>query len=133
MAFNFLKSKKILVVDDEEDLIQLIETILTIKGGFSNVTLARNGYEALRKVATNKPDLILLDLMLEGIDGWTVAAMIKKNPATAKIPIIALTAHAGYGQDEKLLKKGFAYCINKPFNNSDLLRTVEKYLAGKPL
>ncbi|MDD5476557.1 MAG: response regulator, partial [Syntrophales bacterium] len=86
-------SLKILVVDDEEDIVNLLSYNLEKEGYL--VLKAYNGREALRMVKKDMPDLVILDLMLPEMPGIDVARSIRSNPATARLPIIMLTAKGG--------------------------------------
>ena len=82
---------KILVVDDEKDISKLIKLALN-SNGFNNVSVANDGEEALNKITNEKPNLILLDLMLPKIDGLTICRKLKENSKTSSIPIIIISA-----------------------------------------
>ena len=83
---------------------------------------ATTGEEALKHARTFAPDLILLDLSLPGLDGWAAAQQLKGHPATQRIPIVALTAHAMRGDREKALDAGCDDCATKPAEFTRLLR-----------
>jgi len=83
-------SKRVLVVDNEPDLVTLVESRLNAKG--YEVVTAYSGAEGLEKCKLLKPDAVVLDIMMPGIDGSTMAAQIKEDPNTSQIPIIFLTA-----------------------------------------
>src|SRR5919206_1679844 len=89
--------KKILAVDDERHIVRLVEVNLA-RAGY-NVVTAFDGREALQKVESEKPDLVVLDVMMPYMDGFEVLRNLKANPATAEIPVIMLTSKA---QDEDL-------------------------------
>jgi len=116
-------AKKILVVDDEPDTLELIKLVLE-SGGFEAI-LANNGKEALAQMATLRPDLVLLDIMMPDMDGWDVFRKMKeKDPG---IPIAILTAKAQ--NIDKLLGlhvlKADDY-ITKPFGKNELISKVRK-------
>ena len=124
-----MKKYTILVVDDDPDIVSSTSLILE-KSGY-DVVVAYTGKEALEAVA-DKPDLILLDLMLPDIEGYEVADKIKSNPLYKNIPIVILSAR---GQDiDKYVaaKKGAVGYINKPFEVSNLLFTIKDVLEGHP-
>lgn len=118
--------KTLLVVDDELHILELIKFNME-KNGY-NVITAENGLEALRIVEEEKPDLVLLDLMLPGIDGLEVCKKIRKNPNVESIPIIMLTAK-GEELDKILgLELGADDYITKPFSVRELVARVKAIL-----
>ena len=84
---------KILVVDDDVDVLSVLETVL-VASGYTTV-LSPDGEDALNKVSSEKPDLIILDLMLPKLDGHSVNIKLKEDPKTANIPVIIITAYGG--------------------------------------
>ncbi len=118
--------KKILVVDDEEDIVNLIAYNLEREGYF--VSKAMNGSEALQKVRDEKPDLVLLDLMLPEISGLDVARSIRIEPSTASIPIIMLTARVGEIDKILGLEMGADDYVTKPFSTRELVARVRAVL-----
>ncbi len=111
----------ILYVEDEPDIAELVERKL-IRLGYT-VRLARNGAEAFRVVGAESPALILLDigLGLSGPDGWEIQRLIKANPATAAIPVVALTAQSPTDEDRnRALAAGFAGHLPKPIDTPAL-------------
>ena len=116
----------ILIVDDEPDNRKLLELLLQHEG---YLTLsACNGKEALAIVAQRPPDLILLDVMMEGIDGYDVATAIKAQPANANIPIIMVTAHDGHGARVIGLNSGAEEVLTKPIDRAELSLRVRNLL-----
>jgi DNA-binding response OmpR family regulator len=121
-------TKRILVVDDEEDLVVMISEALMCKG--YEVITANNGQEGLEKAKTQKPDLIVLDLMLPRINGYKVCGLLKKDTRYAKIPVILLTAKAN-AEDIKLGKQvGADAYITKPYERDVLLSKIEELIKG---
>jgi len=125
------KKKKILIVDDDSSIRR------TVKSGFDRLDLkykvvnAENGKECLKKLKTESlPDLILLDVMMPEMNGWDVAAEIKKNSEWSTIPIIFLTAKADSHTKNyaKILSDDF---ITKPFEITDLKKRIEYTLKKK--
>ncbi|MEI7590498.1 MAG: response regulator transcription factor [Deltaproteobacteria bacterium] len=114
--------KKILIVDDEKDIVELISYNL-IKEGFSVVT-AFDGNTAVEVALKDKPDLLILDLMLPGIDGLEVCRQLKQNPFTEKIPVIMLTAKIDTVDKIVGLELGADDYITKPFNVRELVARV---------
>lgn len=119
-------SKKILVVEDEQDIVQLVQHYLQ-KEGFRSVT-ATSGIEALKKVKDEKPDLIILDLMLPELDGLEVCKRIRSNPDTAMLPIIMLTAKAEESDTIVGLELGADDYVTKPFSPKALIARVKALL-----
>ncbi len=118
---------KVLLVEDHEELWDFLSRRLR-RHGFE-VVLAHDGRQALDQVAAEAPDIILLDMNLPIIDGWTAAGMMKADPVTATVPIIALTAHAMSGDREKAIAAGCDDYHPKPVDFSRLLAQIEA-LAG---
>lgn len=104
--------------------MRLIQVNLERQG--HEVVTAYDGREALEKVASEKPNLILLDVMMPYVDGIEVLKSIRKNPETAKIPVIMLTVKAQQGDDLKGLAAGANMYMTKPFNPEDLQEFLEK-------
>lgn len=117
---------KILVVDDEPDAVELIEFNLK-KSGFE-VVRAGDGAAALRLARTTAPNLILLDLMLPEIEGLEVCKLLRRDPATAAIPIIMVTARAGEVDRVLGLELGADDYITKPFSPRELVLRVKNML-----
>jgi DNA-binding response OmpR family regulator len=120
----------LLVVDDEPEINKLVARIFEKKG--YRVLTAGDGAEALRMVGADRPDLIMLDLNLPKVDGWEVCRRLKSDPATAKIPIIMLTAaHANVDDAQIGIGLGADEYVAKPFVKAVLLHNVER-LLGRP-
>jgi CheY-like chemotaxis protein len=121
-------AKKIMIVDDEESLIELIRAVMEQEG--YEVTTAINGEEALNKLKSVKPDLIILDMMMPGMSGREVCDKIRSNPETKDLKIIFLTVakFSEAGKDVLKKMKVLDY-INKPFNNDDLTKRVKKIVG----
>jgi two-component system, cell cycle response regulator DivK len=120
--------KKILIVDDNEDSRDLVTKVL--KQSDYQIVQAVDGEEALAKVVSEKPDLILMDRSLPKMDGLEVTKRLKSNAATNKIPIVALTAHAMRGDREKALAAGCEGYIPKPINVRTLAEQIRLYLEN---
>jgi DNA-binding response OmpR family regulator len=122
---------KILVVDDEPEAVELVEFNLK-QAGFIVLTAA-DGTEALNKARANSPDLIVLDLMLPEISGLEVCKMLRREPATAGLPIIMLTAKAAEIDRVLGLELGADDYITKPFSPRELVLRIQKLLLrGQP-
>ena len=118
---------KILLVEDHEEIWDFLSRRLKRRG--YDVVLATDGQQGVDKAHSDAPDIILLDMNLPVMDGWTAAGKLKADPATAKIPIIALTAHAMSGDREKAIGAGCNDYHPKPVDFSRLLAQIEA-LAG---
>lgn len=118
---------KILVVDDVMSNVLLLKVLLANEK-FA-ITTASNGQQALNQVETEHPDLILLDVMMPGIDGFEVARRLKSSPATAEIPIIFLTALNGTTDIVKGFQVGANDFISKPFNKEELIIRVKHQIS----
>ena len=125
------KRAKILIVDDDVDFIESTKTVLESKP--YEVIVAHNGDEGLRKAREEKPDLILLDVIMPVKDGFTAAEQLKKDPQLSKIPTLMLTAFATKGRETSIpVSRGFALetedYIDKPVSPKELLARVERQL-----
>lgn len=119
---------KILVVDDEKDVVELLKFLLE-KDGYTVIT-AFNGREALEVAGQTKPDLVLLDVMMPEMDGYTVQTKLLDNPATRSIPIIILTAK-GQLRDVFALSANVRAYIEKPFDPKTLRLKISESLRPK--
>jgi CheY-like chemotaxis protein len=120
-----MKGNKILIVDDEPTIRLTLRKMLRDDHA---VVEAGNGEEALVAAVTHKPNLIIMDLLMPGIDGYTACYNLKENPETKDIPVIMLTA-VDHDLNRKLAEKmGADGYMTKPIDKKDLLQTVEKYL-----
>lgn len=117
---------KILIIDDN------IETSLVLKMRLEfedyNVELAYDGKEGVEKANKHNPDLILLDIMMPGVDGFAVCAKLRNTSKTKDIPIIMVTAKTLMGDVEQAFKKGADSYIMKPFEIEELIEKIEKYI-----
>ena len=117
--------KTILLVEDvplnRDLMVQILEEHF-------HILQAEDGHQGLSLAAQKRPDLVLIDLSLPGIDGWMAVKKLKSNPATRKIPVVALTAHAMTGDREKAMGLGFDAYLTKPIDERLLFRTIRKLL-----
>lgn len=121
----------ILVAEDEPDNQAILTIVVeTVTGG--RVVSAANGREALAAVSRENPALILLDLMMPVLDGFEVARRLKADPATAEIPIIAISALVRPGDREEALGAGCEYFIRKPFDLNELEDLIRSVLGMVP-
>ena len=118
--------KKILITDDSPTIVAMIKDLLE-SAGYSVVT-ASDGQEALEKAKIEKPDLIILDLMLPKIDGYKVCAMLKFDKNYSKIPIIILTARAGESDKELGAEVHADAYVKKPFDPDTFLVKVKELI-----
>jgi two-component system alkaline phosphatase synthesis response regulator PhoP len=116
--------KKILAVDDEKHIVRLVQVNLE-RAGYLVVT-ASDGKEALAKVAEEKPDLVVLDVMMPYMDGFEVLQNLRRNPSTRDIPVIMLTAKAQDADVFKGWQSGVDLYLTKPFNPMELLSFVKR-------
>jgi len=120
---------KILYVEDNEDNIYVVKNRFT-RAGFT-ILVATDGEQGVAMAATERPDLILMDLRLPVLDGWEATRRIKAQPETQHIPIIALTAHAMSGDREKALAAGCDDFDTKPVEMPRLLEKVRALLPKR--
>ncbi len=120
-------NRTIMVVDDNTDLVEILRITLESKG--FNVRCAYSGQELLDSLEKQKPDLILLDIMMPQMDGLEVLTRLKGNPATASIPVILLTAKVQNEDVEKGYKLGTEHYIKKPFTNTQLMTGINRFLG----
>lgn len=121
--------KRILIVEDEESLLKLESILLTTKGYI--VQGVANGIAALEAIAETPPDLVLLDVMLPGLDGFEVCQQIKNNPRTSHIPVILLTAKKSPEDVARGKEVGADQYITKPFKSSMVVASIEGLLAER--
>jgi CheY-like chemotaxis protein len=121
------KAPLILVVDDYQDAREMYAEYLQFSG--FRVAEAKNGNEAVEQAFALKPDLILMDLSLPGIDGWEATRRLKADDATKHIPIVALTGHALAGASEGAKRAGCDSFVTKPCLPDDLVVEVRRMLA----
>jgi two-component system cell cycle response regulator DivK len=121
-------AKKILVVEDNEDTREILLYRLKNMGDFE-VLLASNGKEALDIAAKSRPDLIIMDLKMPVMNGWEATEVLRQTDWAKELPIIALTAQAMEGDEEKALKAGCTDYIPKPIMDYSVLKQkIEKHL-----
>ncbi len=119
-------SKTILIVEDNENNMYLISFILKNKG--YDIVQARSGEEGIELAKNTKPDMIIMDIQLPGIDGYETTRRIRKTEEGGKVPIIALTSYAMTGDREKAISAGCTGYIEKPINTDTLMEELEKFL-----
>jgi len=127
MMEEFSTKKKVLVVDDEPNVRRLSRTILSKN---YIVIEAEDGKQAIEIANSQKPDVILMDMLMPKMDGLTACLEIKKNPVTKSIPVIMVTA-IGFGLNVKLSQQmGATGYVTKPFSSQDLINAIGKVLEN---
>lgn len=121
--------RKVLIVDDDEDIRVVSEMALRRIGSWEAL-VAGSGDEALAKARQERPDVILLDVMMPGVDGPTTMARLRADPATAAIPVIFLTARAQAHEVERYLELGAVGVIRKPFDVMTLPDEIRRLVAA---
>jgi two-component system, cell cycle response regulator DivK len=122
-----MSSGRILVVEDNKDNMTLISDVLHSLD--YDVLQATDGEQGIRVTGEERPDLILMDLSLPRMDGWTATRTIKANPDLQNIPVIALTAHAMVGDKERALEAGCDDYMSKPINLRELAEKLTHFLG----
>ena len=118
--------KSILVVEDNPVNMRLVRLLLRSHG--YAVHEATTGQDALAWLRTGKPDMILLDMQLPGMDGFSLATILKGDAATVPIPLVAVTAFAMKGDEERVLAAGCDAYLAKPIDDAELLRVIARCL-----
>ena len=119
-------SRRILVIEDQEDNRRILRDLLT--SASYEIIEAVTGEEGVTLAETQRPDLILMDIQLPGLDGYEATRRIKANPALRGIPIIAVTSYALSGDDVKAFQAGCDAYVTKPFSPRQLLAKIREYL-----
>jgi CheY-like chemotaxis protein len=122
--------KKILMVDDSATSLLMKRIVITTKTPHEVLT-ADNGPEGLRLAASERPDLILLDVMMPGMDGLEVCRTLRSRSETAKIPVVLLTYRSGDDIVRRGFESGCTAYLNKPLEDAKLLQTINQYLGDK--
>ena len=124
-----MSKKRILVFEDNMDTYELVRFILE-KNGYETF-LAMNGRDGVNAAKKQIPDLIIMDMSMPEMDGWTATALIKQDPQVSSIPLIALTANALPGDRQRAMDAGCDEYVTKPMDLLDLVETVDHW-AKKP-
>ncbi len=127
-----MKIKKILLVDDDPNILLIAQIGLEERPDWQ-VDTASSGFEALEKLSEVKPDLILLDMMMPGMDGLTTLGKLKEQPHGANIPVIFMTAKVQKHEIEGYLATGVAGVITKPFDPMTLSEDIVKIIGHDSL
>lgn len=120
---------RILVADDNPSLRELMSEMLTAVG--HEVVLASNGLEVMMRIQKDLPQLVLLDLQMPVLDGVVTLKQIRSDPRLARIPVVALTAFAMAGDQDKALGAGFDDYLPKPVGLAELKRCIDKHLGKR--
>ncbi len=120
--------RRILIIDDEDDIRQVAALSLETVAGW-DVIVASSGAQGLLRAEEHQPDAILLDVMMPGMDGPTTFRELRKNPATAKIPVLLLTAKAQGPDQRRFADLGVEAVLLKPFDPLTLSAQMERILG----
>ncbi|MDO8751099.1 MAG: response regulator [Dehalococcoidia bacterium] len=121
--------KRVLIADDEENVLKLISATLGYDERYE-ITLAHDGEEALDIASRERPDLVILDMLMPKLDGPAVCRALKADPSTAHVKVIFLTALTQESERQKALRAGADHFLTKPFSPTTLLLEVERMLNG---
>ena len=124
-----MKNPKILVVDDEPDVVELLGR--TLKSDGFEVVVAYDGIGALDLASTERPDLILLDIMMPMMSGYEVCMQLKASPETQDIPVICVSSAHSPDARAQALKSGAATLVTKPFMTAELIAQIRRHLRTK--
>lgn len=120
---------RVLVVDDDPRLLHIVAMYLGIEG--YDVASATNGEEGLKQVDEHKPELVILDIMMPGMDGVEACRRIRANPETAHIPVLMFSALSGDDDVERARLAGASHLITKPFNLVGLGSVVKSFFSSE--
>lgn len=123
-------SRKILIIDDEDDIREVAALSLETVAGWE-VLVANSGVAGLERARTEKPDAILLDVMMPGMDGPSTFRELQKTPTTAAIPVILLTAKVQSADQRRFADLGVRAVLTKPFDPLTLASQMEKILGWR--
>lgn len=118
--------KKVMIVDDEPHIVKMIA--MRLKSNGYEVVTASDGAQCLELVEKEKPDAVLLDLIMPGLTGFEVCSRLKENERTRDIPVIMLTALAQKSDIARGIEAGARFFVTKPYNPEDLLYKLKKVL-----
>jgi CheY-like chemotaxis protein len=120
---------RILIVEDNENNRSLLRDILTFHG--HEVAVASDGHEGIALARSLMPDLILMDIQMPGLDGMTAGRILKGDPVTSGLKIIALTSFAMQGDQEKFIAAGFDGYLSKPISTRELPELIDRWLDAE--
>ncbi len=119
---------RVLVVEDQAENLDLMVYLLTAFG--HEALVARNGAEGITVVTRERPDLVVMDLQMPVMDGYTAASRLKADPELSAIPLVAVTAYAMVGDRERIMVAGFDGYMTKPIDPTVFVRELERYLIS---
>ncbi len=119
---------RIVVADDDPDILSIVTMSLEAMG--HEVSRATNGQEAVDVTRAIHPDLVVMDLMMPGVDGYEATSILKASPTTSSIPVLALTAKAMRGDEERGRLAGVDAYITKPFRISQVLQVINQFVVA---
>ena len=122
-------AKRVLIAEDEPNIVESLSFLLE-RAGFE-VLVESDGREALQAARANVPDVLILDVMLPGLDGYEILRQLKSDDNTSALPVLMLTAKGQREDRETALKCGADLFITKPFSNAEIVEAVQN-LAGSP-
>lgn len=123
------KKIRVLLIDDHQTVFRLLEAIVRIKG--YTLLYADSGQQGIVKAREEKPDLILLDVMMPDLDGFKVCQYLKDNAETKDIPVMFLTARGAEDDLDRGRRAGAEGFMTKPFQTIDVLNQIERILSGQ--
>lgn len=125
---NSFEGLKAMVIDDSKTIRRTAETLLKKVG--CEVVTATDGFDALAKIADNKPDIIFVDIMMPRLDGYQTCALIKNNKAFQNTPVIMLSSKDGLFDKAKGRIVGSDQYLTKPFSRDELLNAIRQHVSG---
>lgn len=123
-----LNRTRVLVVDDEVYIAHILEFSLGMEG--FDVVTASSGLEALELLATEHPDLVVLDIMMPGVDGYEVCSRIRQGQQHRDLPIVMLSANHGEAEKQRAMDEGANAYLTKPFRPAELVQVIRGLLGG---
>ncbi len=126
-----MERKRILIIDDEPDFVKILKARLQVEG--YEVLTAGDGVRGIQVARRERPDLVILDIMMPGMDGHSVCETLKKSSLTEDIPVIYLTARTGPKDETVALEKGAKFYLTKPYNPNVLLEMVKSILTEEEI
>ncbi|MBM4059671.1 MAG: response regulator [Planctomycetes bacterium] len=121
--------RTVLIIEDEKLII--VSTQMVLEAAGFRVDSATNGEDGIAKARSRSPDLILLDIMMPGIDGWETLTRLKRDPATAGIPVVIFTAREHARGHQKSSEMGAVDYFRKPFEPDELIELVAKHVGQR--
>ena len=121
---------RVLIADDDAVILRLLEVNFSLEG--YEVVTASRGEEAIERASEGRFDLIVLDVMMPGMDGWEVASRLKEEEVTASIPVVFLSARTQEQDKERGMRLGVAAYVTKPFDPEELLGLAQRLIADQP-